>query len=64
MLHLQDWMDEVQKLTTDEPVKLVIANKSDLENKKVSESDMLVSILICYLKCNKLIKRISQKELE
>jgi len=57
-------MDEVQKLTTDEPVKLVIANKSDLENKKVSESDMLVSILICYLKCNKLIKRISQKELE
>ena len=41
-------MDEVQKLTTDDPIRMVIANKSDLENRKVSESDMLVfEFLLC-----------------
>jgi len=27
-------------MTTDKPIKLVIGNKSDLENKKVSEEDI------------------------
>jgi len=49
-LHLQDWLDEVQKLTTDDPIKMVIANKNDLDVKKVSESEMQVSIWLCYFK--------------
>jgi len=34
-------MDDVNKLTTDDPIKLAIANKSDLDDKKqVFDNDM------------------------
>ena len=52
-MHLQDWLDEVQKLTTDDPIKMVIANKNDLDVKKVSESDMQVSTSIYVVISNK-----------
>ncbi len=37
-------MEEVQKLTTEDPVKLVVGNKSEKDYKTVSERDMLVFI--------------------
>jgi len=42
-LHLCDWLDDIDRLTTDNPVKLVIANKSDLETKIINSEDIKVS---------------------
>lgn len=42
-LHLCDWLDDIDRLTTDNPVKLVIANKSDLETKIINSEDVKVS---------------------
>lgn len=39
-LNVQNWLNEVNTLTTDNPVKLIIANKSDLQEKAVSKSEM------------------------
>ena len=40
-------MDDVNKLTTDDPIKLVIANKSDLvENRQVFENDIKVLYIV------------------
>ncbi len=43
-LHLNDWLDDIGRLTTDNPVKLVISNKADLENKIITSEDMKVII--------------------
>ncbi len=43
-LHLNDWLDDIDRLTTDNPVKLVISNKADLENKIITSEDMKVII--------------------
>jgi len=32
----------VNKLTTDDPIKLIISNKNDLEDKKITEDEMKV----------------------
>jgi ribosome biogenesis GTPase A len=37
---LNDWLSDIEKLTTDNPIKLVIANKSDLEDKIVTDADI------------------------
>ena len=37
---LDNWLKEVDSLTTDNPVKLVLANKSDSNDKQVSKSEM------------------------
>ncbi len=37
-----DWLDDVNKLTTDDPIKLVIANKDDLEEKKITKEEMKI----------------------
>lgn len=40
-------MDDVKKLTTDDPIKLVIANKNDLVDKiQVFDNDMKVSTFL------------------
>ena len=44
--HLSDWIDDVGKLTTDEPIKVIIGNKCDIDNKVVNESDKNVKLLI------------------
>ena len=36
-------MEDVNKLTTDDPIKLVIANKSDLNNNQVFDTDIKVN---------------------
>ena len=45
---MSEWLDDVSKLTTDEPIKLIIGNKSDIENREVSENDVNVSIIYNY----------------
>lgn len=47
-MHLTDWLDDVNKLTTDDPIKLVIANKHDLDDETISEDEIRV-IKINYL---------------
>ena len=37
--HLNDWLDDILKYTTDEPIKLVIGNKDDLNEQKVISDD-------------------------
>ena len=46
--HLSEWLDDVSKLTTDEPIKLIIGNKSDIEIKEVNENDVNVSFFNNY----------------
>lgn len=43
-MHLTDWLEDVNKLTTDDPIKLVIANKNDLDEEKISEDEIRVKI--------------------
>jgi GTPase SAR1 family protein len=38
--NLSNWIEDVNKLTTDNPIKLVLANKSDLEDRAVSKSEI------------------------
>jgi hypothetical protein len=46
-LHVKDWLEQVNKYSTDEPVKLILGNKIDLDNKKeVNEIDIDVILLI------------------
>jgi hypothetical protein len=45
---LTDWIEDIEKLTTDNPIKLVIANKDDLEDKVVTEED--AAVINCNLK--------------
>ena len=40
--HIPDWIEEVNKLNKDDPLILVLGNKSDLENKEVLENDVKV----------------------
>ncbi len=43
--HLYDWIDEVNRLTNENPVKLVIANKRDLHQlSSVNQEDYNVLI--------------------
>ena len=37
--HLNDWLDDILKYTTDEPIKLIIGNKDDLNEQKVISDD-------------------------
>ena len=37
--HLNDWLDDILKYTTDEPLKLIIGNKDDLNEQKVISDD-------------------------
>lgn len=39
---MYDWLDEVDKLTTDDPTKLVIANKCDLDSRVITKEEMNV----------------------
>ena len=38
--HIQDWIDEIVKYTGPNIAKLVVANKSDLTNRKVTDQEM------------------------
>ena len=38
--HIQDWIEEIVKYTGPNIAKIVVANKSDLENRKVSDQEM------------------------
>lgn len=38
--NLHTWLEDVNKLTTDNPVKLILANKSDLEERSISKSEI------------------------
>ncbi len=40
-LHIRDWMDDINKYTDDNPIKLVVGNKSDLsKNRQVTQVDI------------------------
>jgi hypothetical protein len=40
---LNEWLSDIEKFTTDNPIKMVLANKSDLsELTEVSKSDAMV----------------------
>ena len=40
-LHIKDWMDDINKYTDDNPIKLVVGNKSDLsDQRQVSQLDI------------------------
>lgn len=41
--HLTDWLDDVNRLTTDDPIKLVVANKNDLNENKITQEEMKVN---------------------
>jgi len=43
-VHLDSWNEDVDKLTTDNPYKIAIGNKCDLENKEITENDRKVII--------------------
>lgn len=39
--HLNNWLDDINKYTTDDPIKIIIGNKDDLISQKVvSDEDM------------------------
>ena len=52
-MHLTDWLEDVNKLTTDDPIKLVIANKNDLDEEKITEDDLRVIINLIMLEFHK-----------
>ena len=58
-MHLDSWNEDVDKLTTDNPYKIAIGNKCDLENKEITENDRKVII-----KYFNLYKRVFQREQE
>jgi ribosome biogenesis GTPase A len=33
-LHIKDWLDDINKYTDDNPIRLVVGNKSDLSDKR------------------------------
>ena len=40
-LHIKDWMDDINKYTDNNPIKLVVGNKSDLsDQRQVSQLDI------------------------
>jgi Ras-related protein Rab-1A len=40
-LHIKDWMDDINKYTDDNPIKLVVGNKNDLsDQRQVSQLDI------------------------
>ena len=40
-LHIRDWMDDINKYTDDNPIKLIVGNKSDLsKNRQVTQVDI------------------------
>jgi len=40
-LHIKDWLDDINKYTDDNPIRLVVGNKSDLSDKrKVSQVEI------------------------
>ena len=40
-MHIKDWMDDINKYTDDNPIKLVVGNKSDLSSERqVSQADI------------------------
>ena len=40
-MHIKDWMDDINKYTDDNPIKLVVGNKSDLsDQRQVSQVDI------------------------
>ena len=40
-MHINDWMDDINKYTDDNPIKLVVGNKSDLsDQRQVSQVDI------------------------
>ena len=40
-MHIKDWMDDINKYTDDNPIKLVVGNKSDLsDQRQVSQLDI------------------------
>ena len=40
-MHIKDWMDDINKYTDDDPVKLVVGNKSDLsKERQVTQIDI------------------------
>jgi len=40
-LHIKDWLDDINKYTDDNPIRLVVGNKSDLsDNRQVSQVEI------------------------
>ena len=33
-MHIKDWLDDINKYTDDNPIRLVVGNKSDLSDKR------------------------------
>ena len=54
-MHVKDWLDQVNKYSTDEPIKMILGNKIDLDNKKeVTQLDIDVIIYnIVYSESNR-----------
>jgi hypothetical protein len=44
--HVYDWIDDVRKQNSDDPLKYVLGNKCDLEGKSVGQQDQEVGIII------------------
>ena len=40
--HIKDWLDDVNKVSVDDPIKLIIGNKFDLEERKITKQDLKV----------------------
>ena len=39
-MHIKDWLEDINKFTDNNPIKLIIGNKCDLTNEKqVTEED-------------------------
>lgn len=40
-MHIKDWLDDINKYTDDNPIKLIVGNKSDLsKNRQVTQVDI------------------------
>lgn len=39
-LNLENWINEVNSLTTDSPIKLIVANKCDVNERVISKSEL------------------------
>ena len=40
-MHIKDWLDDINKYTDDNPIRLVVGNKSDLsDNRQVSQVEI------------------------
>lgn len=38
-IHIPEWLEEVNKLNSDNPLKIVLGNKHDMSNRQVTETD-------------------------